>query len=570
MKKGKYILIIFLIFFVLGIAAIVSLFVYELGRPPTVKTRSYLELKLSGPIQERATPDIMMTMFLGTQPLSLHDIWMNIQKAKVDSRIKSIVLQIGYLQCDWAKVNEIREAILDFRKTGKKAYVYIEEAPEFDKEYYLATACDRIILHPLGWVGINGIGGYIPFFKRALDKLGIEAEIEHVEEYKTAYNMFTEEGFTPAHREMMESLYTDLYSHYVKGVAEARGKTEQEVRELIDHGSFQGVQAVEAGLVDNILYWDEFEGILKDKGRTLHKITHQQYLKIKPASLGLYKGKKIALIYGIGPIHTGEGAYQTMGGSTLARILRRARKDKSIAAVVFRVDSPGGSAVGSDVIGREVYLTRKEKPIIVSMSDMAGSGGYWVAMAAHKIVAQPQTLTGSIGVISGKFNMARLYEKLGITSEKITFGKRADLYSTFRGLTSEEKALLKKEILWMYDQFLTKVAEGRNMSKEEVDKIGKGRVWTGSQAREIGLVDELGGLSRAIELAKELAGIPSEEGVRLMIWPKKISFWDVFRGRWFASTKIGLHPELEKILSVFNLLGKEKSLAIMPFWFTLE
>jgi protease-4 len=259
-----------------------------------------------------------------------------------------------------------------------------------------------------------------------------------------------------------------------------------------------------------------------------------------------------------------------MGGSTFARILRRVRKDKSIAAVVFRVDSPGGSAVGSDVIWREVYLTRKEKPIIVSMSDVAGSGGYWIAMSAHKIVAQPQTLTGSIGVISGKFNMARLYEKLGITSEKIAYGKRADLYSTFRGLTSEEKALLKKEILWMYDQFLTKVADGRNMSKEDVDRIGKGRVWTGSQAREIGLVDELGGLSRAIELAKELAGIPSEEGVRLLVWPKKISFWDVFMGRWFASTKQGLHPELEKILSAFQLLGKEKSLAIMPFWFALE
>ncbi len=570
MKRGKYILIIILIFIVLGMAAIVSLFFYELGRPPTVKARSYLELNLSGPIQERAVPDIMITMLAGVEPLSMHDIWMNIQKAKVDSRIKSLVLQVGYLQCDWAKVNEIREAILDFRKTGKKAYAYIEEAPEFDKEYFLATACDRIVLHPLGFMGINGIGGYIPFFKRTLDKLGIEAEIEHVEEYKTAYNMFTENGFTPAHREMMESLYSDLYSHYVKGIAEARGKTEEEIRGLIDHGTFHGEQALEAGLVDNLLYWDEFEDILKDKGKKLYKITHQKYAKIKPTSLGIFRGKKIALIYGIGPIHTGEGAYQTMGGSTIARALRRVRKDKSIAAVVFRVDSPGGSAVGSDVIWREVYLTKKEKPIVVSMSDMAGSGGYWVSMAADKIVAQPQSLTGSIGVISGKFNMARLYEKLGITSEKITYGKRADLYSSHRGLTSEERELLKKEILWIYDQFLAKVADGRNMSKEEVDRIGKGRVWTGSQAKEHGLVDELGGLSRAIELAKELAGIPAEEGVRLVVWPKKLSLWEVLMGRWFASTQTGLHPELEKVLSVFQMLGSEKNLALMPFWFTLE
>ncbi|UCE21768.1 MAG: signal peptide peptidase SppA, partial [Candidatus Aminicenantes bacterium] len=550
--------------------AVVSLFFYELSRPPTVKTRSYLELNLSGPIQERAVPDVMMTMFAGIQPLSMHDIWMNIQKAKVDSRIRSLVLQIGYLQCDWAKANEIREAILDFRKTGKKAYVYIEEAPEFDKEYYLATACDRIVLHPLGFMGINGIGGYIPFFKRTLDKLGIEAEIEHVEEYKTAYNMFTENGFTPAHREMMESLYSDLYSHYVKAIAEARGKTEEEIRELIDHGTFQGEKALEAGLVDNLLYWDEFEDILQDNGRKLYKITHQQYTKIKPTSLGLFRGKKIAVIYGIGPIHTGEGAYQTMGGTTTARALRRVRKDRSIAAVVFRVDSPGGSAVGSDVIWREVYLTKREKPIVVSMSDVAGSGGYWVSMAADKIVAQPQSLTGSIGVISGKFNLARLYEKLGITAEKIAYGEKADIYSTHRGFTSEERELLKKEILWIYDKFLDKVADGRNMDKEEVDRIGKGRVWTGSQAKEHGLVDELGGLSRAIEVAKELADIPAEEGVGLVIWPKKISLWEVLMGRWFASTKTGLHPDLEKILSVFQMLGSEKNLALMPFWFTIE
>jgi len=570
MRRGKYVLIIFLIFFVLILATVVSLFIYELGKPPTVKARSYLELRLAGPIQERAAPDFFMSFFTGTQPLSMHDIWMNIQKAKVDSRIRCLVLQVGMLQCDWAKINEIREAVLDFRESGKKAYIYIEEAPEFDKEYYLATACDRIILHPLGWLGINGIGGYIPFFKRALDKLGIEAEIEHIEEYKTAYNMFTEEGFTPAHKEMMESLYSDLYSYYVRGIAEARGKTEAEIRRLIDKGSFLGDQALEAGLVDNLLYWDEFEDLLKDKGRKLSRITDQQYSKIKPASLGLYRGKKIALIYGMGPIHTGESAYQTMGGSTIARYLRRARKDKTVAAVVFRVDSPGGSAIGSDVIWREVFLTKKEKPLIVSMSDVAGSGGYWVSMAADKIVAQPQTLTGSIGVISGKFSMARLYDKLGITAEKIAYGNKADMFSTHRKLTPEEKALLRKEILWIYDRFLSKVAEGRNLSKEEVDRIGKGRVWTGSQAKERGLVDEIGGLSRAIELAKELAGIPAEDGVSLLVLPRKISFWDIFIGRLATAKKSTIHPEMEKWLSAFELLEKEKILAIMPFWFNLE
>jgi protease-4 len=204
------------------------------------------------------------------------------------------------------------------------------------------------------------------------------------------------------------------------------------------------------------------------------------------------------------------------------------------------------------------------------MSDVAGSGGYWISMSAHKIVAQPQTLTGSIGVISGKFNLVKLYEKLGITSEKITFGKRADLFSTYKKLTREERDFLKKEILWVYDKFLTKVAEGRTLSKEEVDKIARGRVWTGSQAKEQGLVDELGGLSHALELAKELAGIPIDEEVRLVIMPKKISFFDTFFGRRLAKINLGLDPRLEKMLSAFMLLDKEKILAIMPFWFAPE
>jgi protease-4 len=570
MKKGKYVLIIILIFVFLFLAAVFSFIYVEFGRPPSVRARSYLEITLSGEIKEQAPRDFWASMFGQAPPLSLYDIWMNIKKAKVDNRIRAIVLRLGYIECDWAKMNEIRESILDFKKSGKKVYAYIDESAEFDKQYYLATACDRIILHPMGMFIINGIGGYVPFFKKTLDKLGIEAEIEHVEEYKTAYNMFTEERFTPAHKRMMKSLYEDIYSHYIKALAEARGKSEEEIKGLIDQAFYQGERALKAGLVDDLLFEDEFEDLLKEKEKKLSKITHGQYLKIDPSSLGLNRGKQIALIYGMGAIHTGEGFYQSMGSSTTARWIRRARKDKSIAAIVFRVDSGGGSAVASNIIWREVALAKKEKPFVVSMSGLAGSGGYWVSMAAHKIVAQPQTLTGSIGVISGKFNLIKLYEKLGITAEKLTFGKRADLFSTYKKLTREERDFLKKEILWLYDKFLTKVAEGRTLSKEEVDKIGKGRVWTGSQAKERGLVDELGGLSRALELAKELAGIPIDEEVRLVVRPKKISFFDSFLGSRPVGISLGLDPNLEKMFSAFTLLNKEKTLAIMPFWLAPE
>ncbi len=570
MKRGKYILIIILVFFFLILASILSFFYYALGKPPAIKAYSYLELKLSGAIQEKAESNFLMTLFGVEQPLSMYDVWMNVRKAKDDSRIKCLVLRLGFLECDWAKIEEIRNLVLDFRKSGKKVYAYIEEAPEFDKEYYLATACDRIILHPLGWLGINGIGGYIPFFKKALDKLGIEAEIEHVEEYKTAYNMFTEEGLTAAHRRMMESIYSDLFSYYVKRVAEARKKSEGEIKKLIDYGFYQGQEALKAGLVDDLLFEDELELLLKENGRKLNKISHEEYIKIKPPSLGLYRGKKIALIYGTGPIHSGESLYQTIGSQTVARRLRQARLDRSVAAVILRVDSPGGSAVASDVIWREVVLTKKKKPLVVTMSDVAGSGGYWISMAADRIVAQPQSLTGSIGVISGKFNMVRLLQKLGITSERLVYGQRADIYSPFRKLTPEEKQVLKKQILWVYDQFLDKVSEGRNIKKDEVDKIAKGRVWTGTQAKNLGLVDEIGGLSRAMELAKELARIPAAEEVRLVVWPRRIRLIDLLIGRRLPGLSLLLASKRQEMLSTLNLLDREKILAIMPLWIKPE
>lgn len=569
MKKGKYVLIIFLIFFFLIIITAVSFIYYEFGRPPTVKARSYLELNLSGEILERVTPNFLMKLS-GREPLSMHNIWMNIKKAKKDDRIQCLLLRIHYLQCHWAKINELRDAVLDFRKSGKKVYAYIQEAPDFDKEYFLATACDQVIIHPLGWLVVNGIGGHFPFLKNALEKIGIEAEVEHVEEYKTAYNIFTEEGFTKAHKEMVESLYSDIYDYYVKSLAEARGKSEEDIKDMIDTGFYLGEKALEAGLVDKVFFEDELENILQENGKKLHKITHRQYLRIKPSSLGLNKGKKIALIYGMGPIHGGESAYQTIGSSTVARWIRKMRKDKSIKGVIFRVDSPGGSALASDIIWREVVLTKKVKPVVVSMSDVAGSGGYWVSMAANKIIAQPQTLTGSIGVLGGKFNMARLYEKLGITSERLTYGEKADIFSTFRSMTQEERDLFKKEILWVYDRFLAKVAEGRNMSKEEVDRIGKGRVWTGRQAKELGLVDEIGGLSKAVSMTKSLAGIPAEEEVKLVVWPRKISFLATLFGRGRIQTDIPFGSKFKEFIQVLRSLEKDKVWAIMPFWFDLE
>ena len=566
MKKGKYILFIFLFFLFLVTLTVIAFIYSEFRRPPDIQADSYLEIDLTGPFPELAAPDFLTSYFLGGRTLSVHDVWESFRKAKVDSRIRCVLLRLGYLECDWAKISEVRDAVRAFRASGKKVYAYIEEAPEFDKEYYLATACDRIILHPLGWLGVNGIGGWVPFFKEGLDKLGVEAHFEHVEEFKTAYNMFMEKGFTAAHKLMMDAIYQDIFAEYVRAVAEARKKTEDEVRAIIDKGLYQGEQALQAGLVDDLLYEDELGAILLDRGKKLKRARLSEYIRTNPAGLGLETGRKVALIYAMGPIIGGEGDYNMIGGRTLSRAIRRAREDRSMAAIVIRVDSPGGSAVASDVIWRETFLAKKEKPLVISMSDLAGSGGYWISMAGHRIVAQPQTLTGSIGVLGGKFSLAGLYEKLGITAERMAYGQRADLFSTFRPFSQEERKLLKEQILWTYERFLTKAAEGRNLTRDDVDRVGRGRVWTGRQAKEIKLVDELGGLDKALDLAKSLAGIPADEDVRLVVWPQRTSLLGTIFGR--PQAKIDLFPssDLSKMLQALQFLGRENPWAVMPFW----
>jgi len=567
MRKSAYVGMIFLFFFLLAAAGTFFLVVMDIGGTAVdMPARGYLEIPLSGAVSEVAAPDSLSSFLLGAKPLAMHDLWMNLRKAKVDGRIQIVLLRLGLLQCDWAKANEMREAILDFRRSGKKAYAVIEEAPDFDREYFVATACDRIILHPLGWLGINGIGGYVPFLKGAFDKLGIRAEFEHVEEYKTAANMFTEKGFTPAHREEMESLYSDLFAQYVATAAKARGKSEAEFRALVNRGFFQGERAKAAGLVDDCLYEDEVQALLRQDGRRPARVRFDDYTKVKPSSVGLETGRTVALIYAVGTIMTGESLPQVMGGSTVARWIRTARTDGSVKAIVLRVDSPGGSSVGSDVIGREVALARKVKPVIVSMSDVAGSGGYWIAMAATKIVAQPQTLTGSIGVLAGKFSVDGLLGKLGITSEKLAFGEKADIFSPFRPFTPAERIVLKEEILWTYEQFLAKAAEGRGLTRDEVDAVGKGRIWTGRQAKDLKLVDELGGLTMAVGLAKKEAGIDADEEVRFDVWPKKRSFWQAVFSRSGIGLDIKSAAGREKILDAVRMMNRTKIWAVMPFW----
>ncbi|MCR4410003.1 MAG: signal peptide peptidase SppA [Candidatus Saccharicenans sp.] len=568
MKKRVLWILLIVFFFILIIALGLSYFFYKIGpKEAAVAGNSYLEIKLEGQLEDYS-PSIPFLEFFPETTVSLYDTWMNLRKAARDSRIKAVVIKFGMLEADWAKIEELRQSVLAFRESGKPVIAYFEESPEADKEYYLATACDRIVLHPLGWLGINGLAAYVPFFKGTLDRLGIKAEFEHIEEYKTAYNQFTESGFTPAHREMLLSIYEDIFNYYLKEIAAARHKTPEEMRQLIDKGYFKGREAVASGLVDELAYEDQlFQKSNLEKYRELTRITNEKYASVRPEGLGLNLGKKVALIFAGGTILSGSAEQVVLGSETFSRWLRAAVKDKSIEAIIVRVDSPGGSAVGSDIIWHELVKARAEKPVVISMSGLAGSGGYWLSLGGHRIIAQPQTLTGSIGVIAGKFSFAGLMEKLGLTADRLVIGKNADAFSPYRGFTPEERKILREEIGYIYEQFLERVATARNLPLEEVERLGRGRVWTGRQARDLKLVDDLGGLFQAMEAARELAGIPPETELRLVVWPVKRSLWDLILGRKTelvqARSTIELLSRARKTIEVFS---RARVWALMPFW----
>lgn len=567
--KRKTLWILLVIFFVVLILAIGFAFIIETISPREVSVaqNSYLEIKLDGRLEDY-TPFSALPGFFTERALSLFDIWMNLRKAAVDPRIKATVVKFGLLEADWAKIEELRQAILTYRKSGKPIIAYIEELPDGDREYYLATACDRIVMHPLGWLGINGLAAYVPFFKGTLDRLGITAEFEHIEEFKTAYNQFTEKGFTPAHREMLTSIYENVFNYYVEQIAAARQRPVEEIKNLIDRGYFQAKEAVDSGLVDEIAYEDQiFQTETMAVYRELKGITSEKYSKVRPERFGLNLGRKFALIFAGGTIISGSGEQFVLGSETFSRWLRAAVKDRTIEAIIVRVDSPGGSAVASDIIYHELIKARSEKPVVISMSGLAGSGGYWISLGGHRIVAQPQTLTGSIGVIAGKFSFDGFLEKIGVTTDKIVIGKNADAFSFYRRFTPEERKILRKEIGYIYQQFLERVASARNLSVEEVDRIGRGRVWTGQQAKNLKLVDELGGLPAAIEEAARLAGLPPEKEVRLVVWPARRSLLDIILGRKTelapASRTASLLNPAMKIMKIFSRPG---TWALMPFW----
>ena len=546
------------------------------GREPRIERNSTLVLRVSGDLQETEPGGVIGQFFEG-QP-TVRSLVDALRKAKVDDRVSSVVIRPTGTAALWGKVEEVRDAILDFKTSRKPIIAYMEFGGE--QEYFLATACDKVFLMPASSLDLTGLASYELFLRGMLDKVGAYPDALHVGDYKTASNVYTEHTYTPAHREMAASLNTDLYEQLVRGVADGRHKSEAEVRTLIDHGPFLPEDAVRAGLVDDVAYEDELDDKVQlTTSGEVHFLEQSEYRSISTTSVGLDRGQRIAVIYAVGLISSGQSSYdapqgQVAGSDTLIEYLRKARADRTIKAIVLRIDSPGGSAIASDVIWREVMLTRNVKPVIASMSDVAASGGYYIAMSANTIVAQPATLTGSIGVVMVKFAIDGTLKKLGLNMEHVQQGRYADLYSPVRPFTPEEKAKVEEQMQATYDGFVEKAAAGRNTTPEKIDAIGQGRVWTGRQAKALGLVDELGGLERAVAIAKERAKIPQDAGVELVVYPGRKSFYELVanplgRSEGMAAaigSMLGLKDPrgLQILTAPLQIFRRGEPLALMP------
>jgi protease-4 len=480
----------------------------------------YLDVHLEGELPEQSAPSL--NSFLDRRPLSLRTVIQSLDRAAKDSRVKSVVLRVDSLpDAGWGKVEELRAAVTRFRKSGKDAYAYLEFSG--NKEYYLATACSKVYAVPTGLLDVNGLSAEVMFLKNTLQKLGVEAQFVGIGKYKNAPNQFTESGFTAPHREQMNALVDSLFAEYVKGIAEARRLSPDKVRAILDEGPFDAREAEKKGLVDGLLYRDQLDDLVKGESR----VTPSRYVKSASSGFGLGTRPKLALIYVVGEITLGRshedafGSSGNAGSDTIAEAIRRAREDDDVKGIVLRVDSPGGSGTASDVIWREVHLAQEKKPVVTSMGDYAASGGYYVSMGSDAIVAQPGTITGSIGVFAGKFSLRGLYDKVGVTKETITRGRHADIFTEYRSWNPEERARVQSLMESFYKEFVDKAAAGRKHSYEQIHEVAQGRVWSGSDALKHGLVDRLGGLETAIALVKERAKIGAGEDVDVVVLPER-------------------------------------------------
>jgi protease-4 len=519
-KAGKIILIVIGVILALQVVTITWIYLAKRVKPNTV-----LSFRIEGEIPEQAPQDSLRDLFVGPTT-TVTDITEAIDRARTDPHITGLEVRISETTMNMAKIQEIRERIHAFNHAGKFSVGYLEFAT--DRSYYLASACQTLFLLPASELYVRGLMASTTFLRGTFDKLGIYPDFFHIGEYKNASNIYTEKKYTPAHREATQALVDDWYHEFLWGVAKSRDLKVEDVEKTIAAGPFNSGAAPATHLVDRLAYWDDVRRFVEQKNHGHdRRISLRSYLDKTSSE----SGTRLAVIYATGTIlpgRSGDSPFgdDVMGSDTVAEQFRRAREDSSVKAVILRVDSPGGAAFASEVIRHALVLTKQTKPVVVSMSDVAASGGYWIAMSANRIVAQPGTITGSIGVLAGKFNLLGLYQKLGLSKDSITTTENSTLDYSFQNFTPAQRELVMRDMRAIYRDFLQGVAAGRHMKVEDVDKIAQGRVWTGERAKQLGLVDELGGLHTAIASARELAKIPANEKVSLLLLPPRRSLLD--------------------------------------------
>lgn len=525
--------IVIVILFVSGLSSMFK------GSPATteVSPGSVLHLRLDMPITEREPLSSFpaLSSFQNDRSIGLNLLLAQIKKAKTDDKIKGIYLEASDVNAGMATVEDLRVALLDFRSSKKFVISYSEYYTQ--KGYYLASAANRVLVHPEGGIELKGLSAQLTFYKKMLEKLEIDVQIFRHGKFKSAVEPFDLEKMSDANRLQTGTYVNALWQQMVSGIASERKIDKTRLNELADQLLIRNsADAVEANLADATVYQDEAwaEVCTKAGSNSPNLVTPQNYQYAASTTNEDSEDdditNRIAVVYAVGSIESGEGDDATIGSARIAKAIRSAADDQSVKAIVLRVNSPGGSALASDVIWREVVLAKQKKPVVVSMGDVAASGGYYIACAATRILAQPNTITGSIGVFGLLPNLKNMLEnKIGLTHDTVNSNTHADFGTTLRAVDTLERQVMQEGVEAVYVTFITRVAEGRNMTVAEVDSLGQGRVWSGTDAKRLGLVDELGGLTQAIAVAADLAKIG--KNYRIQSLPaQKSPFEDFLKG----------------------------------------
>jgi protease-4 len=556
-------LLLALLVSVLGVFALARLG----AQPPSIPSRGVLVLNLDGDVPERAGTSLPLSFFEERAPLTVDEVWRVLRRAETDTRIKAVVLKPVNLGIGWARLQELRGDVARLVKSGKPVLATLRSPST--RDYYIASAAGRVFMPPEDMLDLKGLRAELMFFRGTLDKLGVQVEIEHAGKYKDYGDMFTRAASRPETREVLNGVLDGVYGNLVEAVAAGRKKTPVEVRTIIDQGPFVARQALQHGLVDALLYEDQVfdEASKLGGGGTLVRVNARNYAREMVASETGGRNR-VALVVGEGTISRGSaGSFSDGTGiqsDDFIKLLKQLEGDGTLRGAVVRINSPGGDAFASDEIWRAMNTFSKKKPLVVSMSDEAASGGYYMAMTGDPVVAYGTTYTGSIGVVYGKINLRGLYGKLGITKELMSRGRFAVIDSDYEPLNEAGRQKLREGVDETYRTFVQKVAEARKRKFEEIEPLAQGRVWLGEQAKQRGLVDDLGGLDRAFELLRQRARIPSGEKLSLSVYPRKRSLLDLLMSRSMESQG---SPWLQAFLARWpsTVLAGGGYLRLMPY-----